>query len=304
MAETLRLETQLKQIPLNQRWRIQDRKRLERAIQGQQQVLLNLRHRHQRELLAAMEMEESRRSGGKADRSHHLNEIAWRGSAPAEANKIEYTNCTDCGKVLEKMVDASVMICPSCGTSTRYLPTTREGLAFNEDVEFVNSYQKKNHLQELLNSVQGRETAPIPKNVIEDIQSELYKQGIVCSKDITRNKLYDVLKKLKMRRYYKNQTSILTQLTGIKPKRMLSYEEDQINLMFGVLQKVYEKHIPEGRINFLSYPYVLYKLCELLGMCWIKPYFKLLKGNTVLHKQDSVWKKICADIGWVYIPTI
>ena len=290
-------------IPTHQRWRIQERNQLKRRILSLQESVLNLKHRHQQELMTAMEMEERRR-GHNGQQPPHLNAIERTGTMPVSLNKIEYTVCVDCGHLLEKMVDASVMICPACGEEEPYLETTRDGLAFNEDVEFVNSYQKKNHLQEWINTVQGRETAPIPEAVIDAIKKKLYDMGIRRTCDITRNKLYEALKKLKLRRFYKNQTSIISQLTGLKPKRILSHEEEQINLMFGVLQKVYEKHIPPGRTNFLSYSYVLYKLCELLGMVWIRPYFKLLKGDGVLHKQDAVWKKICVDLGWKFIPSI
>ena len=55
-------------------------------------------------------------------------------------------NAATCSK--KKIVDASVMICPSCSVSEDYLESTRDGLSFNEDVEFVsNTYKRQNHMQ-------------------------------------------------------------------------------------------------------------------------------------------------------------
>ena len=33
-------------------------------------------------------------------------------------------------------------------------------------------------------------------------------------------------------------------------------------------------------------------------------YFPLLKSKEKLYQQDVIWKKICKDLQWEYIPTI
>ena len=248
-SQIVLLQKSLQSIPTHQRWRIQERNAIQRQISELESSIQILHHRNQQSLMAAMEMEEARKSRS-IDVGTCIGELNPDGATVINFNKIEYTKCSDCGQLLEKMVDASVMICSRCGVSSKYLETTRDGLSFNEDVEFVNSYQKKNHLQEWINTTQGRETAPIPSTVITAIKEQLYKMGVRSSAAITRNILYQTLKELKLRKYYKNQTSILSQLTGLKPKRILSHEENQITLMFTVLQPIYEKHIPKNRTNF------------------------------------------------------
>jgi hypothetical protein len=73
--------------------------------------------------------------------------------------------------------------------------------------------------------------------------------------------------------------------------------------MFGQIQKPFEKHCPENRKNFLSYSYVLYKFCELLGEDEYLPCFPLLKSKEKLYKHDIIWKEITADLGWQWIGT-
>ena len=158
-----------------------------------------------------------------------------------------------CGNVLEKVVDASVMICPKCGVSEPYLESTRNGLGFNEDVEFVNNtYKRQNHFQEWLNQVQARETAPIPDKVIQKIAWQLHQLGTRRTEDITRAKVRAALKALRLRRYYENISSILCQLTGVKPRRLLKHEEMQLKNMFLVIQKPFERHCPKNRSNFFE----------------------------------------------------
>ena len=58
------------------------------------------------------------------------------------------------------------------------------------------------------------------------------------------------------------------------------------------------------RKNFLSYSYVLFKFCELLGEDEYLQYFPLLKSKEKLYQQDLIWKKICTDLLWEFIPTV
>ena len=63
------------------------------------------------------------------------------------------------------------------------------------------------------------------------------------------------------------------------------------------------KHCPPERKNFLSYSYVLHKFCELLEYDNLLCYFSLLKSREKLQEQDKIWKKICEELKWEYIPS-
>lgn len=300
------VQQQLEQIPDNQRWRIQEKLGYNKRIVCLQKRIKILERAYQNKLSDAMEMITSRQdqTGGVQTRPVVSQLDPHPEPVACECLK-KYTKCTFCGQLLEKMMDASVMICPKCGVAQPYVESTRDGLAFDEDIEFLNNtYKQSNHLQEHLNHVQGRETSPIPWSVIHQIKRELYRAGLRSTSQITPGKLRDAMKHLKLRDYYKNTTSILAQLTGRKPKRLLNNEELEIVQMFVIVQKLFEKHRPEGRRNMLSYSYVGYKCCEIKKLNWMCPCFKLLKGDDKLHKQDEIWQKICNDTGWPFIPSI
>jgi hypothetical protein len=74
--------------------------------------------------------------------------------------------------------------------------------------------------------------------------------------------------------------------------------------MFKDIQAPFEKHCPPERKNFLSYSYVLYKFCELLGEDEYLEYFPLLKSKEKLYNQDVLFRKICEELRWEFIPTI
>jgi hypothetical protein len=69
-------------------------------------------------------------------------------------------------------------------------------------------------------------------------------------------------------------------------------------------QLPFDKHCPTERKNFLSYSYVLYKFCELLSEDEYLPLFPLLKSKEKLFQQDCIWRQICKELRWEFIPTI
>lgn len=75
-------------------------------------------------------------------------------------------------------------------------------------------------------------------------------------------------------------------------------------MMFRDVQEPFNIHCPESRKNFLSYSYVLYKFCELLGEDDFLPCFPLLKSKEKLYQQDVIWKKICNELKWEFISTV
>ena len=74
--------------------------------------------------------------------------------------------------------------------------------------------------------------------------------------------------------------------------------------MFKQTQEPFAKICPDNRTNFLSYSYVIRKLLELLNETQYINYFPLLKSREKLYQQDVMWKAICKDLKWDFIPSI
>lgn len=203
--------------------------------------------------------------------------------------------------------DTSELVCDRCGAVIAVLIS--EKLTYKEEHETSGkitnySYKRDNHFNEWLSQFQAQERTTIPVEVIEQLRSELKKMKIKTLTEITYAKVRGLLKKLKLNKYYEHVPYIANILSGIQSPKMSQILEERLRMMFKDIQKPFDDNCPADRKNFLSYSYVLYKFCELLSEDTYLKYFPLLKSKEKLHQQDLIWKKICHDLHWEYIPTI
>ena len=91
--------------------------------------------------------------------------------------------------------------------------------------------------------------------------------------------------------------------SGKTPPKISREQVAYMKRIFDAIQIPFERHKPPGRKNFLSYSYVLYKVCELLNLDEVLPFFPLLKSRANLMKADKVWRGICADCDYQFIAT-
>ena len=203
--------------------------------------------------------------------------------------------------------DTSDLVCDNCGMIIATLIS--EELTYREEQEtsekIVNySYKRENHFNEWLSQFQAQETTNIPQEVIDQLRTELKKIKIKVVEEITHARVRSLLKKLKLNKYYEHVPYITNILSGISPPKMPQELEERLRIMFKDIQKPFDDNCPSERKNFLSYSYVLYKFCELLSEDSYLKYFPLLKSKEKLYQQDIIWKKICEELRWEYIPTI
>ena len=215
------------------------------------------------------------------------------------------TNCEDSN--LLHFRDTSDLVCEGCGSIIATLIS--EELTYREEQEtsekIINySYKRENHFNEWLSQFQAQETTTIPPEVMEQLRSELKKMKTKKVEDITHAKVRGLLKKLRLNKYYEHVPYITNILSGIKPPNMPQELEEYLRIMFKDIQRPFDDNCPTERKNFLSYSYVLYKFCELLSEDQYLQYFPLLKSKEKLYQQDVIWKKICHDLKWEFIPTV
>jgi hypothetical protein len=212
--------------------------------------------------------------------------------------------CKICNKgELIPLEDEGIMICNTCSRSIPYL-IENEKPSYKEPPKEVcfYAYKRINHFKEILAQFQGKETTQIPPDVIENIKLQIKKERIDLTQ-ITNIKTKEILKKLGYNKYYEHIPFIKDKL-GIKPPIMSPELEETLCNLFIELQSPYSKFCPDDRVNFLNYYYTAYKLCELLGEEKYITLFPLLKDREKRIEQDDIWKKICEELDWEFIPTI
>ena len=212
--------------------------------------------------------------------------------------------CQICHKgELIPLEDEGIMVCNSCSRIIPYL-IENEKPSYKEPPKEVcfYAYKRINHFKEILAQFQGKETTQIPPDVIENIKLQIKKERIELIQ-ITNIKTKEILKKLGYNKYYEHIPFIKDKL-GIKPPIMSPELEETLCNLFVELQSPYSKFCPDDRVNFLNYYYTAYKLCELLGEEKYLSLFPLLKDREKRIEQDDIWKKICEELDWEFIPTI
>ena len=220
-----------------------------------------------------------------------------------ENYKINYEICPKCSGELVQVESDGILICKVCSFQDKFL-IEHEKPSYKEPPKEVcfYAYKRINHFREILAQFQAKETTQIPEEVIDNIKKQIKKERLTL-KNMDNKKAKDILKKLGYNKYYEHIPFIKDKL-GIKPPVMRPELEDKLCNLFMEIQKPYSKHCPDSRVNFLNYYYVLYKMCELLDEHSFLPYFPMLKDPVKRIEQDEIWKKICGELGWQFIPTI
>lgn len=196
-----------------------------------------------------------------------------------------------------------IMVCNHCHKHIQYL-VENEKPSYKEPPKEAcfYAYKRINHFREILAQFQAKETTQIPEEVLENIKSQIKKERIDL-KQLNNKKAKEILKKLGYNKYYEHIPFIKDKL-GIKPPVMTPELEESLCNLFMEIQGPYAKFCPDDRVNFLNYYYTVYKLCELLDQSQFLPYFPMLKDREKRIEQDEIWKKICEELDWEFIPTI
>jgi hypothetical protein len=201
-------------------------------------------------------------------------------------------------------------ICTSCGCAKNIVTfEDNNGNNYCENVEqvIVFNYERRNHFQECLNQLQAKENTTIPPKIIQELTIEFKKYNITDPKLFTPTLVKSYLKKLKYNKYYEHIPTIINEFCGLRAPKMTPELEQQLKIMFDEIQLPFEKYskiICKDRKNFLNYNYVFYKMCELLNKDEFLSCFPLLKNREILYQHDLIWKGICNELKWEFIPSI
>jgi uncharacterized Zn finger protein (UPF0148 family) len=213
--------------------------------------------------------------------------------------------CNKCKIEKTVHINDGYIICTSCGDSDPILLESDKPV-FKDTIVDVKTcaYKRSNHLSEILNQFQAKETTEIDDDIYEQIKEELKIQRIYDYKELNYNLIKKVLKKLRLNRYYEHINHIINNLNGLPSPSMKREEEENIKKMFKDIQEPFKKFRPKKRKNFLNYNYIIHKICELYEYDEFLPYFPLLKSRINLEEQDIVWQKICQYKNYEFIPSI
>ena len=223
-----------------------------------------------------------------------------------KVDECEYKDiCKNCSNILTCIQQDAIMICENCGFQEPLLIEQNRPILKQSTKDTSHfSYKRINHFREWCNQVQGKESTDIPNEIFEQILSEIKKEKINDTKNITYNKMREILKRLRINKYYEHINYIINRINGIPTPHFSPELEDKLCNMFRDIQAPFLKHCPKERKNFLSYSYVLYKFFQILELNEYLKFFQLLKSREKLYAQDQIWKKICEELNYKVIPSL
>jgi uncharacterized Zn finger protein (UPF0148 family) len=226
-------------------------------------------------------------------------------SSGPDAGQRMTEHCTNCNTAREEITSEGTLVCPKCG-SEEYALVVSDFPSFRDPPKERNNYayKKINHLNEILNQFQAKESTIIPEEVMNEVILEIRKRRIANIADLTEEDIRQILKKLNRSKYYEHRAHILSRLNGNPPPTITPEIEEKIRTMFQDIQAPFLLYCPDDRTNFLSYSYILYKFFELLELDDYKVFFPLLKSRDRLIAHDQIWKKICDYLHWEFLTSV
>jgi hypothetical protein len=213
--------------------------------------------------------------------------------------------CANCNIEKTLHLQEGFLICTNCGESEYILldsdkPNYKDPIVENKP----NGYKRMNHFSELLNQFQGKESTDIPNDVFEKIIHELKVLKISDLSKLDVKTMRNILKNLDLNNFYEHIPYIINKLNGIPPPTMSRELEEKIRIMFKEVQEPWIKFKGSMRKNFLNNNYVFHKIFELLEEDNFLPFFPYLKSREKLQEHDEIWKKICSNNKWEFIPSL
>jgi hypothetical protein len=215
-----------------------------------------------------------------------------------------WTTCEICNNEMIICLNEANLTCSKCGHQ-EFILVDSDKPSYKDPPREVcyYAYKKINHFNEWLAQFQAKESTEIPVEIYDAILLQLKKERITNMSSLKPTKLREILRKMKASKYYEHIPHIINRLNGQNAPFMSREDEEKLRHMFREIQPSFKKHCPKGRRNFLSYGYVLYKMCELLEMDEYLGCFPLLKNRDKLYLQDKTWEKICNEMSWEFIRT-
>lgn len=228
---------------------------------------------------------------------------------PALQKNQDEFRCPCCQGILVVDTHLSTLVCPECGLSQDFMENSARNLTYDQEQHMSRvtlfSYKRANHLLDWLQSINGTENTEIAPEVLDALRAELRKDRVTSSDQITAARISSYLRKLKLPSLYEHATHIAGLLNGDITQCFTPEITARLLAMFNAIQEPFDRHKHiNGRSNSLSYPFIIFKMCELLELDFILPRLKLLKCNEKLFSADKLWCLICKDLRWQFIPTI
>ena len=199
--------------------------------------------------------------------------------------------------------DDGYLVCNQCAASVTYIPEN-EKQSYKDPPKEIGTflYDRSNHFKEIVAQFQAKETTYIADEVIDKCRLQRKKQRLTDDQ-LTYYKMRDILRNLGYDSKLYEHIAFIKNKLGIPPPVFSRDLEMKLFKMFDETLVPFAKHQDETRCNYIHYYFALYKMYELLGETRYAKDIPMLKEPGIFVSQDEIWKNICAELNWKFIPT-
>lgn len=215
--------------------------------------------------------------------------------------KEELYDVCNCGNRMIVQSATSEMVCVRCGKITLLLGSvTEESQLFAQEGNRVahGSYDPTRHCKFWIERIQAKESTVIPDEYIERIRKSIQRDKHPNPRSLSVQQLRSYLKQNGLSRLNDHIPLIKKIITGYIPPQLTHREQQMLFIYFDKATKTYDIIKPSNKKNSLYYPFLIYKILDMVIADEDKKRGLLscihLQSYDTLIDNDRIWYDICA----------
>lgn len=223
---------------------------------------------------------------------------------------IEYDICS-CGNKMIIQSNTSELLCTNCGSIHTLIGSVFENSQFyqQEGNRYMHgTYDPNRHCKFWIDRIQAKENTIIDDISINKIKQCIQKDKIENLKNISIDQFRIYLKQTKLSKLNDHIPLIKKMITGYIPPQLNHKELHLLFNYFDKATKIYNQIKPKEKSNSLYYPFLIWKILDLIIEDQQKKKELLscihLQSYETLIDNDKIWYQICKhNDKFIYKPT-
>lgn len=223
---------------------------------------------------------------------------------------IEYDLCS-CGNKMIIQSNTSELLCTNCGSIHTLIGSVFENSQFyqQEGNRYMHgTYDPNRHCKFWIERIQAKENTIIDDSAINKIKLCIKKDKIENLKNISIDQFRLYLKQTKLSKLNDHIPLIKKIITGYIPPQLTHKELHLLFNYFDKATKIYNQIKPKEKSNSLYYPFLIWKILDLIIDDKQKKKELLscihLQSYETLIDNDKIWSQICKhNDKFIYRPT-
>lgn len=225
-------------------------------------------------------------------------------------DEIEYDLCS-CGNKMIIQANTSELLCTKCGAIHTLIGSVFEDSQFynQEGNRYLHgTYDPNRHCKFWIDRIQAKENTIIEESIINKIKLCIKKDKIENLKNISIEQFRIYLKQCKLSKLNDHIPLIKKIITGYIPPQLTHKELHLLFNYFDKATKIYNQIKPKEKSNSLYYPFLIWKILDLIIENQQKKKELLacihLQSYETLIDNDKIWYQICKhNDKFIYKPT-